>query len=459
MTRRLTARLTVTASALAALVIGALPAGAAVSPAVPSTPGPPAITAVPLDMYERYVAAQTRMATLLPARVSALKALGASPGILVSDAGTGEATYAARAAVPMRGASTTKLVTAVTSLHHLGTTTRFPTVVLAGRSSREVVLRGGGDPLLTSAQLDSLARSAAANLATTAPSPTGTTVTMPLRITVKVDETLYPAFTRPSGWPADYLPYVVAPVRPLIRDLRNGWDSGKDAGTYFAARLALALRAALPGRSDLAVSSAYSGKLPATPGASEVARFAGNSSGAALRLMLLVSENDVAEMMLRNAAVAATGDASWTSAQANARTTLAGLGVNVTGWVFEDGSGVSRADRLTARGLVQLLRAAASAAHPELAPLRGWLPVGGVSGTLKAGNGRFTTTPTICARGRVFAKTGTLFDTVGLAGYAVGSDGRLKAFAVLAHRSGEAYSKLAVRRSVDRVAATATGCY
>ena len=77
----------------------------------------------------------------------------------------------------------------------------------------------------------------------------------------------------------------------------------------------------------------------------------------------------------------------------------------------------------------------------------------------RTGGSNSSTSPTICARGRVFAKTGTLFDTVGLAGYAVGSDGRLKTFAVLVHRSGETYSKLTVRRSVDRIAATATGCY
>jgi D-alanyl-D-alanine carboxypeptidase/D-alanyl-D-alanine-endopeptidase (penicillin-binding protein 4) len=459
MTRRLTAPLSVTAAAVAALVLGALPAGAAVSPGGPTAPPAPPTSTVPLDVYESYVGAQTRMATLLPARARALKALGAAPGILVTDAGTGDTTFSSRAGAPMRGASTTKLLTAVTALHHLGTGTRFPTVVLDGRRPTEIVLRGGGDPMLTSAQLAGLARTTAAQLASRAPAAGGAPGTAPFRITVKVDESLFPAFTRPSGWPADYVPYVVAPVRPLIRDLRNSWDSGKDVGTYFASRLALELTKALPGRADLAVSAAYSGKMPAAGGAREVARFAGNSSGSALRLMLLVSENDIAEMLLRDAAIAAGGDGSWSSAQANARATMTGLGVDVTGWVFEDGSGVSRTDRLTARGLVQLLRAAESPAHPELAPLRGWLPVGGVSGTLKARNGRFSTSPTICARGKVFAKTGTLFDTVGLAGYAVGSDGRLKTFAVLVHRSGERYSKLTVRRSVDRIAATTTGCY
>jgi D-alanyl-D-alanine carboxypeptidase/D-alanyl-D-alanine-endopeptidase (penicillin-binding protein 4) len=42
--------------------------------------------------------------------------------------------------------------------------------------------------------------------------------------------------------------------------------------------------------------------------------------------------------------------------------------------------------------------------------------VGGVSGTLSASASRYTTSPTRCARGKVFAKTGTLRDAIGLAG-------------------------------------------
>lgn len=453
-TRRLAPMAASAALLAAALLAGASPASAEISSG--GGTGGPTTSTVPSTGYEAYVAAQTRMAALLPARVKAATPLGTAPGILVSDAGTGEVAYAAHSTTPMRGASTTKLMTAVTALATMGTTTRFPTTVLEGRRATEVVLRGGGDPMLTSAQLSSLARTTAKALVGRAPAVgAGTT----FRVTVKVDDTLYPAPTRAVGWPADYLPYVVAPVRPLIRDLRNSWDSAKDAGTYFASRLQVELKAALAARTDLAVSSAYSGKMPAADGAATVAAFAGNTSGSALRLMLLVSENDVAEMLLRNSAVAAVGDGSWTAARANARTTLNGLGIDTTGWVFDDGSGVSRTDRLTARGLVQLLRTAVSPEHPELAPLRGWLPVGGVSGTLKAANGRFTTYPSVCARGEVYAKTGTLFDTIGLAGYAEGADGRLKTFAVLVHRSGETYSKLTVRRSVDRIAATATGCY
>ena len=129
--------------------------------------------------------------------------------------------------------------------------------------------------------------------------------------------------------------------------------------------------------------------------------------------------------------------------------------VDTRGWAIYDGSGVSRSDRLTARGLVSLLRLGISPAHPELAPLKGWLPVGGATGTLAS---RYRTSPTICARGKVFAKTGTLRDAIALAGYATGADGRPRIFAAMVARNAR-YTPLATRQAVDRLPATLTGCY
>ena len=48
---------------------------------------------------------------------------------------------------------------------------------------------------------------------------------------------------------------------------------------------------------------------------------------------------------------------------------------------------------------------------------------------------------------------------VGLAGYALGSDGRLRAFAVMVNSRNTRYSKLTVRRAVDRIPTTLTGCW
>ena len=412
------------------------------------------------------IAANARIARLLPRRISHIKPLGRTRAIRAVDVQTGRTLYSSRAATPMRGASVTKLATAVNALSLLGTTTRFPTRVVDGSKPSEVVIVGGGDPMLTSLQLRELAVKTATALLARLPAapPPPVAGEQPAPVTtvpfqVRVDDTLYGPTSGAPGWWTSYQPYVVTPVRPLVRDLRNGWDTAKDAASYFASRVQVELAKLVKARTDLAVQVTYTGRRTAAADAAEVARFKGNTSGAALAWMLSVSDNDVAEMFFRNNAIAAKATPSWAGARAAAQKHLASLGIDVRGWRLVDGSGVSRRDRLTARGLVQLLRLAQSPAHPELAPLRGLLPVAGRTGTLAARNGRYTTAPTRCAAGKVFAKTGTLHDTVGLAGYALGSDGRLRAFAAMVNDWPRRYATLTVRRGVDRIAATLTGCY
>lgn len=421
------------------------------------------------------IAANARIVRVLPKRVAKNKPLGRNRAIQAADVETGRWLYGSRTSVPLMGASVTKLATAVNTLSLLGTTSRWPTRVVEGTKASEVVLVGGGDPMLTSAQLRTLAAQTAAVLATRVPEPPtppvppvppvpGDTTTPPPTVTtvpfrIRVDDTLYGPTGAAPGWNRDYQPYVVTPVRPLVRDLRNGWDTSADVASYFAARVEVELAKLLVTRTDLAVKVRYTGRQAAAPEAVELAQFKGNTSGAALAWMLKVSDNDVAEMLFRNNAIAAKGTPTWAGARSAAQKHLASLGVDITGWKLYDGSGVSRADRLTTRGLVQLLRLAQSPTHPELAPLRAMLPVAGRTGTLAARNGRYTTAPTRCAAGKVFAKTGTLHDVVGLAGYARGSDGRLRAFAVMVNSRKAKYSKLTVRRAVDRIAATLTGCY
>jgi serine-type D-Ala-D-Ala carboxypeptidase/endopeptidase (penicillin-binding protein 4) len=404
-------------------------------------------------------AADARIVRLLPSRFLRPAPIAASTakGALVVDPVNGTTLYRYNDAASLRGASTTKLATAVTTLRVLGTSTRFPTVVVGGRTIREIVLVAGGDPLLSSSQLLRLARSTAAVLATRVPAaPTTAPATpTPFRISVRVDDSRFPAATLAPGWPSTYQPGVVSPVRALKRDLRHSSDTSKDAAAYFAGQVGVALKALLAARTDLNAYAAYDGRLVAPAGATEIARFAGNTSGAALAWMLKVSDNDVAEMLFRNNAVARGVTPTWAGARANEMRELAALGVDTRGWAIYDGSGVSRYDRLTPRGLVSLLRLAISPEHPELSPLPGWLPVAGVSGTLSS---RYSTSPTICARGKVFAKTGTLRDAIGLAGYATAADGRPRIFAVMVARN-PSYTPLATRRAVDLVPTTLTGCY
>ncbi len=446
----------------------------ALAPTAASGVGGRAGIVAPTALPPASLAAQARMAALLPQRVAAAKALGPARTGLVEDLETGVAIWRLGTSTPMRGASTTKLATAITALRLLGTTTRFPTRVVTGRTPTEVVLVGGGDPSLTSGQLSSLARATAvAVLASLAPAPAAPssrtsvdvdphlTPTMrpaprTLSITVRLDDTLYPAPTAATGWTSSYQPYVVRPVRPLVRDHRVSSDVAKDAASYFSSRVSAELAALTAGRTDIVATAAYAGRLARPAASTEIARFAGNTSRTALARMLLISDNDIAEMLFRDNAIAAGRSGSWADATKTELEELQKLGVPTAGWALLDGSGVSRSDRVSAAGLVAILRAALAPEHPELWPLKAMLPVAGASGTLQH---RFTGAPTRCAARKVFAKTGTLFDTIGLAGYSLGRDNRLRAFAVLVHKTSAKVSQAAVRQAVEVVPATATGCY
>jgi D-alanyl-D-alanine carboxypeptidase/D-alanyl-D-alanine-endopeptidase (penicillin-binding protein 4) len=104
-----------------------------------------------------------------------------------------------------------------------------------------------------------------------------------------------------------------------------------------------------------------------------------------------------------------------------------------------DGSGLSLLDRLTARALGALLRAAW--ANQEVRPvLLAALPIAGISGTL---SDRMRRPP---ARGNVRAKTGTTWQASALSGFVK----RRYVFSVL--QNGNPVSSFWARRAQDRFA-------
>ncbi|HEX5724868.1 MAG TPA: D-alanyl-D-alanine carboxypeptidase/D-alanyl-D-alanine-endopeptidase, partial [Longimicrobiaceae bacterium] len=92
---------------------------------------------------------------------------------------------------------------------------------------------------------------------------------------------------------------------------------------------------------------------------------------------------------------------------------------------MEDGSGLSRLDRLTARAVVALL--AEMARGPLAEAFRASLPAAGDPEGLER---RMRGTP---AAGNLRAKTGTLATVSALSGYVTGADGERLAFAILAN--------------------------
>lgn len=392
--------------------------------------------------------ADLRIAQLLPARARN-RAIGRTFGVNVVDLVTGAAVWSRRAAAPLLPASNMKIITAVNALRLLGPDHVFHTTATAP-APRTVVIKGGGDATLTAGDVRLLASQAAINLGRQGLLPAVEPGQVTPTIQVKVDNSLFAPATNGPGWSSGYIPEVVRGGYPLAIDGRYLRNPAADAAKTFAQQLT---RLGYPAR--------YSGEASAT--GPTVADHPSRPLSSQIHYMLQVSENNVAEDLARQVALARGMVPTWANISRAATATLAELGVPTAGLSLRDGSGVSRKDRLTASTLTTVLAAIADRdGHPELQSIyygQG-LPLAGYSGTLSASLGRFSTRPTSCARGLIRAKTGTLYDTIALSGLATGADGHLKAFSIMVNnRPYRKFAALVTRRAVDRIASTVTGCW
>jgi D-alanyl-D-alanine carboxypeptidase/D-alanyl-D-alanine-endopeptidase (penicillin-binding protein 4) len=187
----------------------------------------------------------------------------------------------------------------------------------------------------------------------------------------------------------------------------------------------------------------------------------GHTVAKAVGVMLSESESNVAEVLFRQVALASGHKPTWAGARRAAVQTLTSLGLDPTGMVLADGSGLSRDVRLTPRFIVDVLRVAKVTQHRRFTAMfkRSAMPVAGESGTLTTHYGRYSTSPSSCARGDVQAKTGTLSDTIALSGVATTAQGRQRLFSMIVNDRPTQYSPLSTRRALDGLAATITGCW
>ncbi len=110
--------------------------------------------------------------------------------------------------------------------------------------------------------------------------------------------------------------------------------------------------------------------------------------------------------------------------------------------VFDNGSGLSRGERITAQGLARLLQTAyASPLMPELISS---LPITGMDGTLRSSRST--------ARGSAHLKTGTLRDVAAIAGYVLGNSGRRYVVVMIVNQAGAVAARPAMDALVDWVA-------
>jgi D-alanyl-D-alanine carboxypeptidase/D-alanyl-D-alanine-endopeptidase (penicillin-binding protein 4) len=330
----------------------------------------------------------------------ALRAPGIDPrraAAMAVDLRTGETVYSSNARVSLLPASAEKLPVSFSALRVLGPRYRFRTeVVGVGSRSGQVWngnlwLVGFGDPTLSRADIDRLARKFAA---------TGIR-----RIAGRVlgDDTHFDTRRDALGWKPSYLGVE---SRPLSALTVSGVKLTGVNGSAIAAARAYMNALELHG---IAVSG-RAGARGAPPNAIPIAFDLSEPLSRVLRLVNGESDNFAAEMLLKELGATIAPRGSSASGARVVRATLSAAGVPLAGVRIADGSGLSRFDRLTVHALAAILEAGASDPRIRDAFLTS-LAVAGISGTLER---RLDVLPT---RGRVIAKTGTTFRASALAGF------------------------------------------
>jgi D-alanyl-D-alanine carboxypeptidase/D-alanyl-D-alanine-endopeptidase (penicillin-binding protein 4) len=320
-------------------------------------------------------------------------------GAVALDLATGETVYSRNASLPLLPASNEKLAVTYAALTALGPAFRIETDVLGeGEQSGsawqgDLVLKGYGDPTLSTSDLAQLASQVRASGIT---SVSGR---------VLGDESWFDTRRTAPGWKASFYIDESPPLSALI--VNRGW-TGHATSHDPALAAAQMFRAALVRAGVRVAGGAAHGVADAQ------AQVLGSVDSPTLMAMVHwmdhVSDNFTAEMLVKELG----------AVQAGAGTTAAGLGV-VTGLLVQagvplagvrlvDGSGLSLLDRLTTDALASLLNVMWN--DPGVRPeLLSSLPVAGRTGTL---HDRMRNGP---AAGVVLAKTGTTNNATALSGF------------------------------------------
>jgi len=335
--------------------------------------------------------------------------------------------------LPLLPASNNKLLTSAGALLTLGPSFRYTTSLVTAGGAKivdhtlkaPVTLVGTGDPLF----------STLAYARTYLGSDGDTLNTLAARL-AKADGTR-PALTKISGGvrvngsvfdartlPPDWNPGDIGSVQPLSGIPTNEDFAGTGQLRSVASPVlasAQRMRAALRDAKITVNGEIGGGRVPTAP--ITLAEVTSPPLTAILRIMNVPSDDFIAEQLLKT--VGAQKHTPGTSAEGAARVVakLTSLGILASGDRMVDGSGLARADRVTADTLLRLLLDAQRTPSWG-APLIASLPTPG-RGTLK---GRLAGLP---KHSSVHAKTGTLSDVSSLSGIVHAADGKTYSFSIL----------------------------
>ena len=170
--------------------------------------------------------------------------------------------------------------------------------------------------------------------------------------------------------------------------------------------------------------------------------------GEVLRTLNKTSDNALTRMLFLNLGVAGMADQPQASTAELARRVvlrwLAEHRIDSTGVVMDNGSGLSRSERISPWQLAQMLKVAHSARYASELVMS--LPVAGVDGTMR---NRLKDSP---AAGWARLKTGTLRNVVALAGYVSDARGQVWAVAMMINHEQASRGRPVLDALVDHIA-------
>ena len=347
----------------------------------------------------------------------------------VINATTGEVLLDRNGTVPQRTGSLLKVLTAAAALKILGPDARLSTTVLDGSSPGVIVLKGGGDPTLSTSS---------ASVYSGAPSITA----LAQAAMTKYNE-LHPG-----------VPITQIVLDSTMWDPADNWDSSwlrkEQSNGYQALVTALMINggradptASVSSRTDdpigdagraFAAAAGLSGVTftnGSAVGSTVLAQVQSQPVSALINQMLLTSDNVLAENLARVTSKAMGfngGSASLAQAIPGA---LVEYGLTTTELTIRDGSGLSDLNAVSPAFITSLM-VKVRAGEQGLDLVYASLPVAGQSGTLAD---RFNGDAAV-AQGAVVAKTGWLDSAYTLGGIIAAADGTTLAFAFYSIRDG-----------------------
>ena len=405
-------------------------------------------------------------------------------GVYIADLQTGEQLYNVNTSKLYIPASVTKALTSASALTNLSASHRFATEIVAHGRIRDGVLKGDlevrcvGDPTIDSEHFDST--SGFADSIAAAVSACGI---RQIDGTVVIDESFIPADGVPSGWVDEDIvwPYGTGHHGANYRDNKFIMAFPSQTSTPHVPDIRVAHT---PGKGSLQVDRDRGSEILRTKGAvrsrgqsvelstpvpSKVMRHAVikalNSRGVSvgntsfekpkdeeqliyihyspelieiLRSLMFRSDNMMAEGMLRTLSPGATR-----SEAVRSEMDMWELrNISTDGIVIEDGSGLSRNDRMSPEFLANVLTWMAS--HVKASDFVSLFPKAGMEGTMK---NFLRDTP---LEGRVAFKTGSMKGVQSYAGYLLADDG-LPSHVVVVMVNGFSCSRAKLKEEIENM--------